>query len=213
MAATTISDGAQTALAKAAGPSLAGRIKGEILAWTIWFIGGIPGAVGTWCRRLVYAFLVPGLGPKPQIARDVEISTKSLETGSHLLVFRGSILRSDTTSLLRIGNNVSINTNVTIDATPGAQIIIGDDVLIGQNVVIRGANHTSSDRNRPIREQGASPGSIIIEEGVWICANAVITTNVTIGRHAIVAAGAVVTRDVPPYSVVGTGTAMVVCER
>ena len=47
------------------------------------------------------------------------------------------------------------------------------------------------------------PGRIVLEEGAWIGANATITAGVTVGRYAIVAAGAVVNRDVPPYTVVG----------
>ena len=47
------------------------------------------------------------------------------------------------------------------------------------------------------------PGRIVLHEGVWIGANETITAGVTVGRYAIVAAGAVVNRDVPPYTVVG----------
>ncbi|HQT26384.1 MAG TPA: acyltransferase, partial [Burkholderiales bacterium] len=72
-----------------------------------------------------------------------------------------------------------------------------------QNVVIRAADHAHSSTSEAISKQGHAGGTIIIEDGVWIGANVVVTRNVRIGEHSIVAAGAVVTRDVPPYSIVG----------
>lgn len=82
-------------------------------------------------------------------------------------------------------------------------VSIGHDVIIAQHVVMSGLNHSYEDVSRSIREQPVVTRPIVIEEECWIGANVVITAGVTIGRHSVVAGGSVVTRNVPPYSVVG----------
>lgn len=79
---------------------------------------------------------------------------------------------------------------------------IGNDVMFAQNVVLSGLNHSYEDISLPASQQKVSTIPIIVEDEVWIGANAVITAGVTIGKHSVVAAGSVVVKDVPPYSVV-----------
>ena len=86
---------------------------------------------------------------------------------------------------------------------------IGNDVIIAQNVVFSGLNHGYEDVSLPIRNQKCSAAEIVVEDEVWIGANAVITAGVHIGRHAVVAGGSVVTKDVPAYSVVGGNPARI----
>lgn len=86
---------------------------------------------------------------------------------------------------------------------------IEDDVLLAQHVVISALNHNFENIQIPIAQQGFSMKKIYIESGVWIGANAVVTAGVHIGRNSIVAAGSVVTRDVPPFTVVGGNPAKV----
>lgn len=114
---------------------------------------------------------------------------------------------------MRIGNWVSVNTNVQIGAADSGEIIIGNDVLIGPNVVIRASNHVYDRVDIPIREQGHSGGKIVIEDDVWIAANAVVLPDVVIGKVAVVAAGAVVTSDVPPYQIVGGVPSKIIANR
>lgn len=104
---------------------------------------------------------------------------------------------------IEIGDRVALNSNVYLNACIGGTIVVGSDVLIGPNVVLRTSDHRFSDPGRPIREQGHEPGEIVIEDDVWIAANATVVGGTRIGRGAVVAAGAVVTRNVPPYIVVG----------
>ena len=112
---------------------------------------------------------------------------------------------------LQVGSNCSVNTNVQLGASAG-RIIIGNDVLIGPNVVIRAADHGT--RKSPIiRFQGLHYGEIIIEDDVWIGANSVITSGVTIAEGTIVASGAVVTKSTEPYSIVGGVPARQIGER
>ena len=95
---------------------------------------------------------------------------------------------------LVIGDNVYINSNCLAMARGG--ITIEDDVLLAANVQLLTNNHDEYDRNillcKPIR----------IRKGAWIGAGASILPGVTIGRHAIVGAGAIVTKDVGDYEVV-----------
>lgn len=78
---------------------------------------------------------------------------------------------------------------------------IGNDVILAQNIVMSGLNHVYEDINTPIHLQPVTTGKITIEDECWLGANVVITAGVTIGRHSVVAAGAIVTKDIPPHSI------------
>lgn len=86
---------------------------------------------------------------------------------------------------------------------------IGANVILAQHVVLSGLNHTYEDITIPIRQQSVTTRPIVVNDDCWIGANCVITAGVTIGRHSVVAGGSVVTRDVPPYSVVGGNPAKI----
>lgn len=101
---------------------------------------------------------------------------------------------------LSIGDGVCLNYHVLIDPCDGF-ISIGNNVLIGPNCVLRAADHNFSDLTRPIRSQGHIGGRITIEDDCWLGANVVVLRNVTIGRGSVIAAGAVVNRDIPPLSI------------
>lgn len=93
------------------------------------------------------------------------------------------------------------NTRIGLGNTVIGPVKVGDNVITAQNVVMSGLNHNYEDINRPIREQGVSMKPIVIEDEVWVGANSTVTAGVTIGRHSVIAAGSVVVKDVPPYSV------------
>jgi galactoside O-acetyltransferase len=112
---------------------------------------------------------------------------------------------------LRIGDDCHVNCNVQFGAASG-RLLVGNDVIIGPNVVIRVADHGMS-RGQPMRTQPHVRGEVIIEDDVWIGANAVITADVRLARGTIVAAGAVVTRSTEPYSIVGGVPAKKIGER
>lgn len=82
-------------------------------------------------------------------------------------------------------------------------LTIGRDTSIAAHVVIPSSNHVYSDPDRPIRTQGLSTKGIEIGRDVWIGTHAVILDGVRIGDGAVVAAGAVVAKDVEPFAVVG----------
>lgn len=98
---------------------------------------------------------------------------------------------------ISVGSNCFINFNTTI--LDSFKVSIGNRVLIAPNVVISSVTHNLNADER----HGQIGQRIVIEDGAWICAGAVILPGVTIGEGAVVAAGAVVNKDVPPYTVVG----------
>lgn len=121
--------------------------------------------------------------------------------GDNFSAMGANYLYADHAGCLIIGDNCSINTNVQIGAS-GGKITIGNNVLIAPNVVIRAANH-GIRKDTPIRAQPHTYGEIIIEDDVWICSNAVITSGVTLAIGTIVGAGSIVTKSTEPYSIVG----------
>lgn len=102
---------------------------------------------------------------------------------------------------LEIDCNTSINRNFFINAR--GQISIGKNVLIGPYVIIYSTNHIFDNTCMSINEQGQTEEPVIIEDDVWIGARSVILPGVIIGKGAVIAAGAVVTKNVEPYSIVG----------
>src|ERR1051325_4944461 len=96
-----------------------------------------------------------------------------------------------------IGNR----TRIGISCVVIGPVTIGNDVMLAQNIVLSGLNHPYEDINVPISQQKVTTKKITVEDEVWIRSNAVITAGATIGKHSVVAAGSVVTKDVPAYSV------------
>ena len=87
---------------------------------------------------------------------------------------------------------------------------IGSHVNLAQGITVTALNHNFDDTEKRIDEQGVSTKPVTIENDVWVGANAVILPGVTIGNHCVVAAGAVVTKDVPPHSLVAGVPAKVI---
>ena len=94
-------------------------------------------------------------------------------------------------------------TRIGIHCTVIGPVCIGNHVNLAQGITVTALNHNFKDTAKHIDEQGISTNPVVIGDDVWIGANAVILPGVTIGRHCVVAAGAVVTKDVPDNTVVG----------
>ena len=80
-------------------------------------------------------------------------------------------------------------------------VSIGNDVILAQNLVISGLNHGYEDVNIPPSLQKTITKKIVLEDSIWIGANAVITAGVTIGKHSVIGAGSVVTKNIPSFCV------------
>ena len=102
------------------------------------------------------------------------------------------------------------HTRIGLHNTIIGPVEIGNNVNLAQGITVTALNHNFSDTNKRIDEQGVSTNPVTIEDDVWVGANAVILPGVTIGEHCVVAAGAIVTKDVPPHSLVAGVPAKVI---
>ncbi len=122
------------------------------------------------------------------------------------------------TATLRFGERITIGSNTHINhlcgiwASNDATIEIGNDVLFGPGVYINSANHNFK-RGKLIREQYGNHKSVKIGNDAWLGANAIVLPGVTIGDGSVIGAGAVVTKDIPPYSIAVGNPAAVIKKR
>ncbi|MGN7205947.1 acyltransferase [Pedobacter sp. SAFR-022] len=93
------------------------------------------------------------------------------------------------------------NTIVGLGCVVIGPVSIGNDVMLAQNIVVSGLNHGYEDVSIPTSKQPVTCKEIIIEDEVWIGANCVVTAGVRLGRHCVIGAGSVVTKDVPEFTV------------
>lgn len=141
-----------------------------------------------------------GLGAHCKIHHGASIDASRggrIDFGHHVTINRYAYIQGG--GGIRIGNHVEINNFSVVDGTGGVEI--GDGTLIGPGVKIISYQHRF-DGHRPIREQGSDAKPVRIGRDVWIGANAVILAGISVGDGVVVGAGAVVTRDVPAWSVV-----------
>lgn len=106
---------------------------------------------------------------------------------------------------IHIGENAHLGLSNTLIGP----VSIGNNTILAQHIVLSGLNHGYSDPDIPIKDQKETTAPIVVEEDCWIGANSVVVAGVTIGKHSIVAGGSVVTKDVPPYTIVGGNPAKI----
>ena len=94
------------------------------------------------------------------------------------------------------------HTRIGLHNTVIGPVKIGSHVNLAQGITITALNHNFADKGKRIDEQGVTTTPVTIGDDIWIGANAVILPGVSIGNHSVVAAGAVVTKDVPPHTLV-----------
>lgn len=170
----------------------------------------LPGYLGILIRKYIYSryfhhkkFVIP--------ENVTIIGLKNIEIGNNFRTCPNTKMFS-TNGKLKIGNNVFFNYDCFISAD-GSQIVIGDNCLFGNNVTVYGVNHNYADRCRLISEQGYENKPVIIGNDVWVGAGAIILPGVTIGNKSVIAAGAIVTKDVPDFAVAAGVPARVIKER
>lgn len=123
--------------------------------------------------------------------------------GKNVNIERGAVFNRNCS----LGNNSGIGINACLNGT----VSIGDDVMMAPECMIYTANHRYDRTDVPMRLQGTSEERPVrIGNDVWIGARVTILPGVTVGDHSIISAGAVVTKDVPDYGIVGGVPAKVI---
>ncbi|MGQ0604429.1 MAG: acyltransferase [Anaerolineales bacterium] len=189
-------------------------------------IGWVPTIFGIALRGVLYRLILKMEG-LAAIENNVRLRfADQIRLGHGVYLDQGVYLHA-TPSGIRLGANTIVMHGAVLHVynfrnMPHAGITIGRDSLIGEYTVIRGqggvhigdrvytspftqiiaVNHVFDDRTKPFVEQGITAEGIVIEDDVWLGANVVVVDGVRIGQGAVIAAGAVVTKDVPPYTVV-----------
>lgn len=167
----------------------------------IFLFAWIPTPLGVLLRLWAWRFFFAKCGGS-RFGVNLAISgMKNISFGRGNRIGRSCFLSAASGKLV-LGDYVSVSPCSHLGADNG-EIIIGDYVAIGPGCVLRAANHNFKRVDIPIMAQGHNFGQIIIEKDVWIGANCVITPNSHIGEGAVVGAGAVVTKNVEAWSIVG----------
>ncbi|MDR2574526.1 MAG: acyltransferase [Desulfovibrio sp.] len=171
----------------------------------------IPTPLGLFLRLVAWKPLFASCGSVRFAAGLTLSGCRNMRLADGVRLGRGAFVTAGNGSLV-LDENVALSPCVHLSADEG-RIEIGPYTAIGPGTVLRAANHRFDRLDAPIMFQGHIPDTIIIEDDVWIGANCVITPGVRIGRGAVVGAGAVVTRDVPPFAVVGGVPAKIIKRR
>lgn len=172
-----------------------------------WLIMNQRDARPRWYIRLL-APLYQHRGRHSKIYGSVRMDTppyRRFSLGSHSVVESFSCINNAVGDVI-IGDHTRIGLHNTIIGP----VTIGDHVNLAQGITVTALNHNFTDCHKRIDEQGVATKPVIIEDDIWIGTNAVILPGVTIGHHSVVAAGAVVTKDVPPYSIAAGIPAIVI---
>ncbi|TRO10077.1 acyltransferase [Ectopseudomonas mendocina] len=140
------------------------------------------------------------------LLRYVLLSGRFESCGSNVYLGPGLTLKG--LSRLVVGDNVSIHDYSYLDAQGG--LTIGDNVSIAHHVSILTFNHTWSDLERPIKYNPVVTEGVVIESDVWIGCGVRIMPGVIIGRRSVIAAGAVVTKNIPSGVIVAGVPARVI---
>ena len=183
-------------------------------------------------RGIIYRTVLGGIGSSCLIEEDVRFQVpRRITLGNRVFIGQYAYLDGQT-SFLRLGDdvhiarfvtlragergitlhdNVGINMRCYIDGNGGVEV--GSHTLFSPGVHCISGNHIFDDRETPIKYQGTAYGKITIGEDCWLGTNVVVLPGVTIGRGAVVGAGAVVTKDIPPFAIALGIPAKVVGER
>lgn len=178
---------------------IAWRVRGLIRGRPLVYMG--PAVIIRSRRRLI-------LGRNCSLGSGVRLDAVGgdISLGEHVTVDSNASLK--VSGVYRnLGTGIAVGARTSIGMSNVLQgqggIRIGSDVLLGPNVVIMSENHKFERRDLPIREQGETRQCVDIGDDVWVGSNVTILAGVKVGNGAIVAAGAVVNKDVAPFTIVG----------
>ena len=155
------------------------------------------------CLCLYWIAYIPSMRVRMFFYRHVYL----INMGKNVVVYKGAEFRNP--EALQMGNNVVLGDNAILDARAG--IIIGNNVCLASNVSIWSYQHDYRDPDFKCNPEHF--GTVQIDDRVWIGPNTIILRNVHIGEGAVVAAGAVVSKNVAPFTVVAGIPAKPIAER
>ncbi|NBR57190.1 MAG: acyltransferase [Chitinophagia bacterium] len=134
------------------------------------------------------------------------LSLQGIKLGNRVTIGKYAIIRPSNIYGGPIGEGLTMGNNSNIGPYNyigcSGKITIGNNVMLAPRVSIYAENHVFDHPEVLIRDQGVEKKEVIIEDDCWIAANSILLAGVTIGKGSVVAAGSVVTENVPPYSVV-----------
>ena len=134
------------------------------------------------------------------------LSLQGIKLGNRVTIGKYAIIRPSNIYGGPIGAGLTMGDNSNIGPYNyigcSGKITIGNNVMLAPRVSIYAENHVFDHPEILIRDQGVEKKEVIIEDDCWIAANSILLAGVTIGKGSVVAAGSVVTENVPPYSVV-----------
>lgn len=159
-------------------------------------------------RRFLWRWFSDFGGTYGVAARYIILKSIARECGSNVAISKNVHLLN--VEKISIGSNVSIHPMCYIDAYGGLNI--GNDVSIAHGVTIMTTTHNYQNESVPIKDQGISVEGVTISDDVWLGAKSTILSGVHIGRRSIVAASALVKKDVPAKVIVAGIPAKIVKE-
>jgi galactoside O-acetyltransferase len=184
--------------------SIISRLRSEFIQYIDFLFCSMPGSMGFKARRTYLRWRINRMGSNAFICRGINlVGPGNIIIGDEFSCLWNCSLMACDDGSIQIGDRVALNANVYINACLGGRIVLGNDVSIGPNTVLRASDHITTDLDVPINQQGHTGGEIYIEDGVWLGGNVTTVGGVRIGKGAVVAAGAVVTSDVEPFTIVG----------
>jgi len=147
------------------------------------------------------------------LSSQLAVDNQGIFIGDETFVMHGSELhvynfRGLPQSGIWVGRNCFVGEFCLIRGQGGVHV--GDAVLLAPRVQMLAVNHLFDDPSRPVMHQGITAQGIVVEDGAWIGAGAILLDGIRVGTGAVVGAGAVVTRDVPPHTLAVGAPARVV---
>lgn len=194
----------------------------------VW-LAQVPGALGLALRKALWPGLLGAVGPGALFGQGIVLRHPGrIRLGARVVLSEGCVLdaRHETVpcaialgddvilssgvivqckgATIRIGDRSGLGMGSVVLATDANDVTIGADVAIGPRCVIGGGNYNIGRLDVPIWRQGIQRDRpIVLEDDLWLGSNVTVLSGVRIGRGSIVAAGAVVTHDIPPHTLAG----------
>ncbi len=199
------------------------------------FCSRTPGALGLFLRSKFYPSLFRSCGRNVHFGANVVLrNPNKIDIGDNVIIDDNCLLDAKgrqnngitiedgvfigRNSILSCKNGdivlrKHVNIGFNCEVFSGSRVEVGEGVLMAAYSYLIGGDHDSGDVDVSVTEQGSTSRGIVVGEGAWLGAAALVRDGVTIGAHAIIGAGAVVTHDIPDYAVAAGVPARILRDR